>query len=350
VTASGLGIFTCAALLAGEVFKRIAAVLPQRATFPAEFAWCPVSLNFDPAATPELKTPPKFDLALVGQGAIGTAVTRILSLLGTTGRVALVDPERFAPENLGTYSLGTPLDAACQVWKVDLAARALPGMAISTHRVRAEEFIELVDRGGVPWPPFVLSGLDSAEARREVQRLWPDRLIDGATGDTMCGLHDVRSGEGACLVCLFPKRTEGPSASERLAEATGLPIEVVSQGDQPLSEAHLASLAPEQRRRLKSQIGKPVCGLAEAIGLTELTSEDYRPSVPFVSQQAACLVVGRLVAEHLEIDSQPSFAQYDALIGPQAATIESRRRTDDCFCFQRADLIEALRDRRRAGV
>jgi molybdopterin/thiamine biosynthesis adenylyltransferase len=350
VTASGLGIFTCAALLAGEVFKRIAEVVSQRAAFPAELAWCPVALNSDPVATPELEIPLDVDLALVGQGAIGTAVTHILSLLGATGQVSLVDPERFAPENLGTYSLGTAADAVRQPWKVDLGAKALRGMGTSTYRVRAEEFIELVDRGEAPWPSLVLSGLDSAEARWEVQRLWPDYLIDGATGDTMCGLHDVRSGEGACLLCLFPKRTGGPNAAERLADATGLPIEVVRQGDQPLSPAHLASVNADQRRLLEGQIGEPVCGLAEAIGLTALPSDDYRPSVPFVSQQAACLVIGRLIAKNLEIDPQPSFVQYDALFGPQASTIESRRRIDECFCSQRTALIQAVRDRRRLKV
>ena len=38
------------------------------------------------------------------------------------------------------------------------------------------------------------------------------------------------------------------------------------------------------------------CGLAEAFGLSTADSSGYRPSIPFASQQAACLSVGRLIA------------------------------------------------------
>jgi hypothetical protein len=348
VGASGLGVFTCAALLAGEVFKRVASVRPERASYNDRIAWCPVRLDEKPWDSPELDGPLCLDLALVGQGAIGTAITRILALLGAEGRVQLIDPERFGPENLGTYSLGAAADAQNEPWKVDLGAAALPGMSVATHVGTAASFIESVDRGEGIWPALVLTGLDSPGARREAQRLWPDRLIDGATGDTMCGLHDVVFSETACLMCLFPERREGPTAAERLAEATGLPVEVVSRGDRPLLEAHLASLDAEQRQVLQPLLGQPICGLAEAVGLTDLAAGHYRPSVPFVSQQAACMVVGRLVAGMIEPGQlAANFVQYDALIGPWAATRESRKPLPDCYCQVRGELLESVRKLRR---
>lgn len=348
VGASGLGAFTCAALLAGEVFKRVASVRPERASYNDLIAWCPVRLDEKPWNSPELEGPPHLDLALVGQGAIGTAITRILALLGAKGRAQLIDPERFGPENLGTYSLGGAADAENEPWKVDLGAAVLPSMSVATHVGTAASFIETIDRGEGLWPALVLAGLDSPGARREVQRLWPNRLIDGATGDTMCGLHDVVFGETACLMCLFPERREGPTAAEHLAEATGLPVEVVSRGDRPLLEAHLASLNAEQRQALQPLLGQPICGLAEAVGLTNLAAGHYRPSVPFVSQQAACMVVGRLVAG-MAGSGQPSanFVQYDALIGPWAATRESRKPSPDCHCQVRGELLESVRKVRR---
>ena len=345
-SASGLGIMTCASLLAGEIFKHVARTIPDRGPIHERLTWCPVTLGPEPSLAPEFERPLEFDLAVVGLGAIGTAVTRILSLLPATGTVALVDPERFAPENLGSYSLGTAEDCADRPWKVDLAARALPELRSPVYRVPVERFVEMIDSGEASWPRLVLSGLDTAVARRETQRLWPDRLLDGATGDTMCGLHDVRAGAGACLMCLFPIPKEGPSAIERLAKATGLAPEVLRYGDQPLSEGHLAALTPDQRQRLEPELGKPVCGLAEAIGLTTLQSDDYRPAVPFVSQQAACLVVGRLLASMLGVARQPGFVQYDTLIGPPAATMDDRSRRPDCFCHERADVISAVRARR----
>jgi hypothetical protein len=348
VGASGLGIFTCAAFLAGEVFKRVAAVRRQRATFPDRLAWCPVRLDDDPWSTPLLDGPPVLELALVGQGAIGTATARILALLGAEGRVQLVDPERFGPENLGTYSLGTAADAELGPWKVDLAAATLACMSVEAYVGTAADFIGKIDRGEARWPALVLTGLDSAAARREVQRLWPDRLIDGATGDTMCGMHDVTFGRSACLMCLFPERREGPGAAERLAEATGISVEVAGHGDRPLEEDDIVHLDERRRRALQPLVGKPICGLAEAIGLTDLAAEHYRPSVPFVSQQAACMVVGRLIAGLIDPEIPAvDFVQYDALIGPGAATLELRRPVTDCHCQVRAGVLESVRQARR---
>lgn len=346
---SGLGITTCAAIACGEVFKRVAHVVPSRMVAQHSLSWCPVTLTDDPGQTDAAPQVLDLDVALIGLGAIGTAVTRILRLLNVVGDIALVDPERFASENLGTYSLGTATDGREGPWKVDLAARALQrhGLRCTPHTTPVEQYVLDIDAGRARWPSLVLCGVDSAVARRETQRLWPDRLIDGATGDTMCGLHDVRSRDSACLMCLFPTRTEGPSAAERLAAATGLSPDILRYGDQPLTSDHLESVPTERRELLAGHLGKPVCGLAEAIGLTSLPPDDYRPSVPFVSQQAACLMVGRLLAAHLGLNP-PTFVQYDTLIGPQAATIETRRPSPDCFCQQRAGVIHQVRAARSA--
>jgi hypothetical protein len=348
--ASGLGVFTCAALLAGEVFKRIAQVLPARAIQHGRISWCPVTLTDDPWGTPVETWALDENLALVGLGAIGTATARILDLLKIEGCIQLVDPERFGPENLGTYSLGSADAAQDEPWKVELAAAALPRMDCETFVGTAAEYIRQIDEGNRPWPSLVLAGLDTPEARRQVQRLWPDRLIDGATGDTMCGLHDVRFGEGSCLICLFPERHEGPSAAERLADATGLPIDLVRKGDRQLLKAHLDGLDRERQKQLAPMLGKPICGLAEAVGLTELDSDDFRPSVPFVSQQAACMVVGRAIASAHGIAHLPNFVQYDALIGSENKTLENRHPAPTCRCQHRRGLIKRVRELRARSM
>lgn len=79
----------------------------------------------------------------------------------------------------------------------------------------------------------MLTALDTAAARRDAQRLWPDRLIDAGTGDTMLGIHDHEHGCGPCLICLFPTDRFGPSTAGRLAEVTGLPVERAMRGDAP---------------------------------------------------------------------------------------------------------------------
>jgi hypothetical protein len=289
------------------------------------------------------------DIAIIGLGAVGTAVARTLGLLGATGRAALVDPERFAVENVGTYSLGDHKDARDGRWKTELAARALPNVQITRFDLPVAEFIDRIDAGETRWPTTALTGLDSVDARREAQMLWPQRLLDAATGDTMCGLHDVGPSDRACLRCLFATPTGGPSAAQRLADATGLDPELLRYGDQLLREDHLATLNADQRSRLADQIGKPICGLAQAVGLTDLPSNDYRPSVPFVSQQAACLAVGRLLADQLGLPTGATFVQYDALIGPDYGTFERREPSPACYCQQRAGVISRLRATRARG-
>jgi hypothetical protein len=89
------------------------------------------------------------------------------------------------------------------------------------------------------------------------KRLWPDRLIDAATGDTMAGLHDVGPGGGPCLMCLFPAPRHTRSSLGPLSALTGLPVQRLRHGDTPLQEEDLAELPPEQATRLQGHLGRP---------------------------------------------------------------------------------------------
>jgi hypothetical protein len=195
----------------------------------------------------------------------------------------------------------------------------------------------------------VLTALDTAAARRDAQRLWPDRLIDAGTGDTMLRIHDHHHGNGPCLICLFSTDRSGPSAAKRLAEATGLPLERAMRGDDPLTPEDLALLTADQQQTLALHLGKPVCGLAQAIGLTGLGADGYQPSIPFVSLQAACVAVGRLVSSQFGLRPPGNLVQYDGLVGPHATTIEEIHQRPDCVCTTRASGIEQVRRQRRSG-
>ena len=188
---------------------------------------------------------------------------------------------------------------------------------------------------------MVLTGLDSIEARCSVQGLWPPELIDAATGDTSVGLHHVL-GDGPCLRCIFVDRFPEVSAGEALAAEFGLPTKLVMRGDRVLTENDLIGMSADQRERLRSHVGKPVCGLGDAARLTG-TEDVYRPAVPFVSQQAACLGIGRLIASAAGLPRLPNFVQYDALIGPQSMTRQTRRPRAGCYCQQRRATIRAVR-------
>jgi hypothetical protein len=341
---NALGVMLTSALLAAESFKYVVPIRPARRRLLTDLSFCPVTLSADLTLAPEMPADFAPDVGLIGLGAVGSAHARILGGLAST-RLAcalLVDPQIYELENLGTYSLGGYLDAERRTRKVDLAAGALSGWTLAPLARRAEEALERIDAGSLRWPTAVLSGLDSIPARYAAQAIWPARLIDAATGDTAVGLHEVRL-DGPCLRCMLPPGRIGESAGAKLARELGLPIEVVMHGSRRLDEADLERLTPGTRERLRTHVGRPICGLADAIGLTGDGGETYRPSVPFVSQQAACLGVGRLIATALGLSGLPNFVQYDALIGPQSMTRQDRRVRPGCYCQQRAGTIRAVR-------
>jgi hypothetical protein len=345
--ATPLGSIYSAALGAAEAFKYTARVLPGRRTLHRHLRFCPVALSADLNAAPMLAGPLDIALTLVGVGAIGTGVVLNLAELGAVGRLLAVDYQSFEEENRGTYSLGGPAEVAAGVAKVDLARVALPGIDVESFGGRVEDLPGAIDGREKPWHPTVISGLDTEEARRATQRLWPDRLIDAATGDTMLGLHDHVHNAGPCMLCFFPAEPHRPSAAALLSARTGLPVELLSRGDEILRDEHLALLSSEQRGQLKAQVGKPVCGLAQAIGLTGLDAGSYLPSVPFISLQSACLAVGRLIADACGVVSLPNFVQYDGLFGPQASTLDRMIVTAGCYCQTNAHVVERVRKLRR---
>ena len=305
--------------------------------------FCPVSLSANLTLAPDMPADFAPDLGLIGLGAVGSAQARVLGELAVApARALLVDPQIYELENLGTYSLGGYLDVELRKPKVDLAAGALSRWTLVPLAGTAEEALGQIDAGSLRWPTTVLSGLDSIPARYAAQAIWPSHLIDAATGDTAVGLHDVRS-NGPCLRCMLPPGRLSESAAAKLARELGLPIELVIHGSRRLDETDLEQLTPGSRKRLRPHVGRPICGLADAIGLTGDGAETYRPSVPFVSQQAACLGVGRLIASALGLQGLPNFVQYDALIGPQSMTRQHRGVRPGCYCQQRAVTIRAVR-------
>jgi hypothetical protein len=345
--ASALGSIYTAALGAAEAFKYIARVQTQRRVLHRHLRFCPVSLSGDLSRAAMLTLSRELELTLVGIGAIGTGVVLILSELDASGLIVLVDGEHYKRENRGTYSLGGEAEATSEPKKVALAQAALTRFEAIPFPHTVQALPSAIDAGSIPATALVIAGLDSAEARRATQRLWPERLIDAATGETMLGLHEHVAGQGPCMMCFFPQKRSGPSGATRLSQLTGLPIELLAEGEQILTSEHLRAAPPAKRDLLREHVGKPVCGLARAVGLSTLDSGGFRPSVPFISLQAAALTVGRMMAQSATGESATNLVQYDGLFGPQAATLETRAVTSGCYCQTHAQTIEAVRALRR---
>jgi hypothetical protein len=345
--ATALGCMFAAACGAAEAFKRIVVTKSGRKTEHGYISFCPVTLTSDTTAAPPLPTHMPVDLALVGNGAIGTAIGLVLAELRIAGRIVLCDPERYGPENRGTYSLGGEDEGTAKPLKVDVVGDVLEAAGYIVVRLQEKTtgLIERIDNGELDPPRIVLAGLDNIRARRETQLLWADHILDGGTSDTSVGFTHAQPG-GPCLRCIFPEAEAGPDPLLQLVHRTGLPLSRLKRGQDLLSEEDLASLSPEQQTLLARYVGKPVCGLADAFGLTDLDSNGYLPSVPFVSQMAACLVVGRLLALHLGVSTQTNFCQFDALHGPKLAEPEARNPDPDCRCQTHSHVVRATRSHR----
>jgi hypothetical protein len=134
------------------------------------------------------------------------------------------------------------------------------------------------------------------------------------------------------------------------AAQLGIAPEVLTDGERPLEASDLLGLPEDQQRRLRPQLGKPVCGLVQALGLTTADAGTFMPSAPFISLQAACLSVGRLLADELRTPRNGNFIQYDGLIGPQNASVLHMERSPDCYCSTRTHTIAAIRAQRNEMV
>jgi molybdopterin/thiamine biosynthesis adenylyltransferase len=348
-----------AAFAAGEAFIVAASIDTDEVTDTAGdtgaaadsdlLSFCPVTLTDDLTAAPDLPPQAIVDLALLGLGAVGTAAARILADLGVTGRVLIADNQTFAIENVGTYTLGTPSDAAHNTHKVDLAAGVLAAdFDVHTHYGNIADIAARIDTGELPWPAIVLSGVDTVDARHDVQALWADDHIDVGTGSTVVGLHHARP-DGPCLRCFFPRRTDGPTPEQQLAAALGIDANLLGR-DQDWTASEIAALPATADPRIATLAGKPKCATANLLGLTSLGgADDFRPSVPFVSQQAACLLIGRLVAEIVGLASRTNFFQYDTLTGPAWCADEPRDASCECYCTKRTAIVNQVRAQRSAA-
>ena len=349
---TGLGAVLTAATLTGEVFKTITGLPPNAYQRRPVLDFCPITLGTDPGtAVPTL--PRIKDTALIGTGAIGTAIALILHLLDATGSLTVVDPEHFEPPNLTTYSLGTRHDADACRRKIDLIEDHLTGLDIHKIHGTAQDLINEIDRGAAAWPRRVLGALDSVQARHDIQRLHADLTLDGSTGGqagTTLTLHEALP-TGPCLRCYYPLLTRAVSAEQRLHEKTGLSLARIARGDQPLTSADLANLAPDHQAKLRPHLGKPVCGLSRIHALTGRPDDDYRPSASFVAQQAACLVIGASIARTTGISTGPMRrVEYDARFGPRPDMTDTRRPKPACTCQVDADLIALVRNQRASRV
>jgi hypothetical protein len=350
-----IGARVAASLGVAEVFKRIAAVKAERGPLldGLQFSVFTYTCGSDDPgpALPSTIALPTFLIG--GCGAIGNGITELLIALPAHGVGVAVDKQCFGEENLGTCVLmrvddiGTP--------KAEVMARLL--RAAGSDVIGVEGAIaDLATRLGedLPLPAVVLGGLDRIEPRHELQRLWPDVYIDGATSDLACQVTRHPWGEAiGCAICVF----ELPlSSSDAVAfRLTGLRAERLHDAEALVEQSDVdAAKTDAQKAWLAVHLGQRICAVVPAAILeaisTEAHPEDFEPSVPFVACLAAAFVVGELVkmATGSVSTLEPRF-QMDALQGPGRGEFYCEDRDSKCECVTRAKNIDRVRARRSAA-
>ena len=354
-TGNVLGALAAAAFVASEVFRH---ALPVKGNFQwrapltrySVFDYgTPVS-DAQSIEAPYLSSVP----LIVGVGAIGQACIDALASLNAYGAIRCLDKGYVDDEtNLNRSVLAFERDLADATPKVELATRRLAGsnLEVTTHREELSSLLAKIDGGDVAWPGLVACALDSAEDRRSLQQIWPDVILDAATGDSMVQIfRHVAGSELACLRCLHPDEPSERTYAETMADRTGLPptqvMKYLSSPESLLDADDLTHMKPEVRGLARQHSGSDVCGFFSAVETLLDTPNTLPPlvSVSFSSYLAGVFLAAELVKSELGIDTRlVGRYQIDPLLNllPEGPFLQNRRR--GCFCTNRARQISQFR-------
>ena len=305
--------------------------------------------------TPKAITIP--EAHLVGVGAVGSAAVYALAHLDDLqGVLHLIDNETVDETNLNRYVLMRRRNVGdC---KVDIAAKALGRTAIRLVPFR-DAFSCYVEQHGDAID-LLLSPVDSPEARRELARMLPRRVINAATGGTTVTVskHGFNDGK-ACLHCLYPILENRVSREELMAADMGLPVALVCElvrTNAPVN-AELVALIETHRGvepgRWAGNVGSPidsfyvkaVCGEAPL----HLPFANVVAPLSFVSASAGILLAAELIkAAHPQLSrwTLDNYFRVDTLKHPNPAflRLKPQEQSGRCICHD-PDYISVFSDK-----
>lgn len=355
---NAVGALAASSFGATEVFKRLINLRADRGSLLDGFSFSLYSYECNEKDQgPDLPKDILLDILLVGAGAIGNGIVYLIGELPTSGKVIIIDKQDYSSENLGTCILIGEEQVKPPVPKAgfcELYLKAKRPLQVHGFKESIEEFSKK-ERGNSPIPGIVLNGLDSREARRNVQRLWPDLIVDGAIGPTIAQVSIHPWGRDvACLICMNREEKTYQSSEKVAIQETGLPLERIKEPDSVITVEDIKNAPEGKKEFLWSVLGQTVCSvIPEAIarGLSSNPqTEGFEPSAPFVACLSACMATGELLKHGMGLTTTlgPRY-QFDVLIGSQKGILFPERRRRDCLCVTRAATIEKFRQQRRTN-
>lgn len=348
-----VGAHGAAALVASQVFARALPLDPSVAGPSPTTAYSLFEYG-PPTMSPPLIADVGIDLVLLaGVGAVGQACVDVLVSSSVIGRLDVVD-HGYVDDitNLNRSVLALESDLAAKTAKVDLAVRRASGFALTVepHERALDDLVASMAAGDVPWPRVVLSALDNRDARWALQGLWPDLVLEGATGDTMAQIFRHAHGDPtACLRCLHTDARSGDDYLDSMARATGLDrsriAAALAGAPDLIDDEDVERASPETRELIARNIGRDICGfLGDVERYLGPDAEVVQLSVAFTSYLAGTLLAGELIKAAAGVAS-PFIGRYQ--IDPIANLLPELPFTQapdlGCFCQQRRSVIEAVR-------
>ena len=254
----------------------------------------------------------------------------------------------FGPKSVGTCLLIGPSDLDRP--KAATLANFIPGAVGYKEEVEAS----IRSRVGIDFgvPAVVVNGLDNIAARRSVQTIWPDLVIDGAIGTFSCEatLHPWGP-DLSCLLCDFEEPTRDVLAES--STLTGLNKDKLHDLLGVVTGDDIDAAPEEKRDYLRRFLGKTYCSLISEAEIQRVSTgkAKFAASVPFVACLSACMVVIEVVraVSQWTPELETGF-QFDVLVGPQRGIRKSHSRKPQCICVTRQSLIDGLRKERLAMI
>lgn len=222
-------------------------------------------------------------MLLVGCGGVANRWLYSIRRAPATGRVEAVDHQRLRDENFGAYvratrsRLGQP---KVQTVQEELAAT----LTVVPRAERFRFFRARFAYGQSYVPELVISALDKAGVRHQVQRLWAATTIDlAAEGLTSQLIIKRRDDNGMCLIEAHTEAAGTDAELAELAEATGLSVARLRDFESQITEEGIVAAPVGKRPALQEarRRRRPICG---RVGDLDLNEEDYTsdftPAVP----------------------------------------------------------------------
>jgi len=334
-----LGAMAAVHLGAGRLFHLAlgaALNLPTIRRDPAKMSLLTYGLSASARTSPS-RIKAAHSVALVGAGAVGQAVawSAVVGQVRLADRVDIIDPQILDVPNLNRHVCSGREDVGRFKAEIVSGFFATSGVEAVPFRLRIGEY--LADRGVLP---IAISTVDNNEARYELQGTFPSLIFHGATSQEHLSAAALDPTNGACLGCLFPRRSV--SSGQAISDETGIPVHLVEDALGPAGVMTREMLEPIAfrmglpaealhhlaNRNFREVYATEICGRLTAPGIEPTAA----PTVAYASGLAGLLLTAEMAKNSTPLLRQWRLRNYVQLsaLNPESAWVASREKDLDC--------------------